>query len=275
MALVERHNLGSNYSWFCGTALKGTPTDGGDYYTFDGTGQGLNFRDAWGDETTIDIKVKVRVHNKSKGAGQIFWKSGGNGNGIAVGIDASNNLGIFGRSGSVTSITLSSANYKNDTWYYLYGTSSGIVLQEVNDPRNYTYQSGSITSGNGTSQESIGYSETQCPITGAGVDSSYFDGDVDYVELYTKGTLEFNNYVYEGYVYEEGSPVVRDLYLYRRDTGRLMDSTTSSGNGYYILGTTWSGTHCIVCLDDAGGTDYNDLIIGDVTPTLSGTYFTG
>jgi hypothetical protein len=46
-----------------------------------------------------------------------------------------------------------------------------------------------------------------------------------------------------------------------------MDTTTSSGNGYYYLETTYSGSHYIVCLDDFAGEDYNDLIIGDVCPT--------
>jgi hypothetical protein len=40
---------------------------------------------------------------------------------------------------------------------------------------------------------------------------------------------------FEGYVYEQGSPVARTLYLHGRDAGNLMDTTTSSGNGYYYL----------------------------------------
>lgn len=74
-------------------------------------------------------------------------------------------------------------------------------------------------------------------------------------------------YYFSGYVYEEGSLVTRSMFLHRRDTGALMGSTTSSGNGYYYLETTHSGSHYIVCLDDPSGEDYNDLIIGDVTPT--------
>ena len=78
--------------------------------------------------------------------------------------------------------------------------------------------------------------------------------------------LEYNGY-FSGYVYEQSSPIVRTLYLHNRTGGELMNTTTSSGNGYYYLTTTYSGSHYIVCLDDAAGSSYNDLIIGNVTPT--------
>lgn len=72
---------------------------------------------------------------------------------------------------------------------------------------------------------------------------------------------------FDGYVYEQGSPVQRILYLHNRDNGELVDTTTSSGNGYYYLTTTYSGSHYIVCLDDESGANYNDLIIGNIIPT--------
>jgi hypothetical protein len=72
---------------------------------------------------------------------------------------------------------------------------------------------------------------------------------------------------FSGYVYELGNPVQRTVYLHNRSTGELVDSTTSSGNGYYYLETTYSGAHYIVALDDEAREDYNDLIIGNVYPT--------
>jgi len=70
----------------------------------------------------------------------------------------------------------------------------------------------------------------------------------------------------EGYVYEMGNPVIRQLFLHDRSDGALVDSTTSSGDGYYSMESTISGAHYIVCLDDDAGVDYNDLIVGPVYP---------
>lgn len=75
-----------------------------------------------------------------------------------------------------------------------------------------------------------------------------------------------------GYVYEKGSPVQRTLYLYTLDGSggvELIDSTTSSGNGYYVLYTTSSGAHFVVCLDDDAGEDYNHLILKDPDFTVT------
>ena len=76
---------------------------------------------------------------------------------------------------------------------------------------------------------------------------------------------------FSGHVFEQDNPVQRKLYLHDRDSGFLIATTTSSGNGYYYLETTYSGAHYIICLDDMGGESYNDLVIGNVYPTtLSG-----
>lgn len=83
---------------------------------------------------------------------------------------------------------------------------------------------------------------------------------------FTAGLSDFTGY-FSGYVYEEGSPVSRTMYLYTRGAGTYITTTTSSGDGYYYMETTNSGSHFIVCLDDDAGTDYNDLIVGDVYPT--------
>ena len=73
---------------------------------------------------------------------------------------------------------------------------------------------------------------------------------------------------FSGYVFEQNNPVSRKLYLYDRATGELMNTTTSSDNGYYYMETISSGSHCIVCLDDDAGIEYNDLIIGPAFPIV-------
>jgi len=272
MAVVELHDIGSNQEGVDGASLKNTPTDNGNYYTFNGSDNGLYWGSDWGDETTIDIKAKIRVHDKDKGSEQVFWKSGGSGNGIAIGIDSDGGLGIFGRASSNrTSIEIASSSYSNNVWYYLYATSSGVILQEVDHLYNYVEQVGTITPGNGTDNESIGFSRTSCPINGTVADTSYFDGDVDYIELYTAGTLHFTPslYYFSGYVYEENTsnPVSRKVYCYRRDDGSLIASTTSSGNGYYYLETTYSGSHFLIALDDDVGETYNLVGLDYMIPT--------
>jgi len=94
-------------------------------------------------------------------------------------------------------------------------------------------------------------------------DSEGVDGVKPYLEI----TYSVYSGYFSGYVYEQGSPVQRTLFLHSRDNGALADTTTSSGNGYYYLGTSYSGSHYIVCLDDEAGASYNDLIIGDIYPT--------
>ncbi len=74
-------------------------------------------------------------------------------------------------------------------------------------------------------------------------------------------------YAFSGFVFEQGSPVSRTLYLYTRSDGAFVDTTTSSGDGSYSFTTTNSGAHFVVCLDDAAGDDFNDLIVGNVFPT--------
>jgi hypothetical protein len=57
--------------------------------------------------------------------------------------------------------------------------------------------------------------------------------------------------------------------MYRADTGEIVDETTSaSGTGYFKLETTYSGAHYVVCLDDEGLPDYNDLIYGRIYPAV-------
>jgi len=79
--------------------------------------------------------------------------------------------------------------------------------------------------------------------------------------IYFGGAVQ---YKVSGYVYEQGSPVQRELYLYQDSTGYLIDSTTSAESGYYELVTPFYENHYIVCKDDNIDLNYNHLIIRDV-----------
>ena len=66
-------------------------------------------------------------------------------------------------------------------------------------------------------------------------------------EEYTPAPL----FYYEGYITVESTPAARIINLYKRDTGELMDSTTSSGsNGYFKLGSSYDDYHFVVALPD-------------------------
>jgi hypothetical protein len=78
-------------------------------------------------------------------------------------------------------------------------------------------------------------------------------------------------YYFSGHVYEENdsNPVSRTIRLYNRDTGLLLGSTTSSGDGYYYIETTYSGSHYILALDDDEGTQYNLAVLDRMMPAVS------
>ena len=75
-------------------------------------------------------------------------------------------------------------------------------------------------------------------------------------------------YYFSGYVYEinTSSPVSRTVRLYRRSTGELVDSTTSSVNGYYYVETPYDGDHYIIALDDELGVQYNLVALDWMVP---------
>lgn len=87
----------------------------------------------------------------------------------------------------------------------------------------------------------------------------------------TSSTYTFiNRFLYEGYVTENDNPISRKVNLYYRNTGELIDTTTSSGsNGYYKLSAVNNDTHFIVAFDDEAGEDYNALILDKLLPVGS------
>lgn len=75
-------------------------------------------------------------------------------------------------------------------------------------------------------------------------------------------------YYFGGYVTELGSPAVRTVRCYHRNTGELLGETTSSGvGGYYYLETTYSGEQYIVALDADADPTFNLLGYDLMVPT--------
>jgi len=64
---------------------------------------------------------------------------------------------------------------------------------------------------------------------------------------------------------DAGANAARVVRAYRRDTGALVASTTSSGvTGNYALATNHGGEHTLAFLDDDAGTAYNALVLDRV-----------
>lgn len=81
----------------------------------------------------------------------------------------------------------------------------------------------------------------------------------------------FYNYEFRGTITEQLVPTERTVYVYDTISGRLLNSATSSGSGGFTVGTSVSGGHYLVCLDDDTGNSYNDLVAATVIPvTTSG-----
>lgn len=99
-------------------------------------------------------------------------------------------------------------------------------------------------------------------------DQTYFytENDSDGYRPYFEITYEEYSGYFSGYVYEIDVPVSRKIYVYNRDTGALVNYTTSSGDGYYYIETTYSGAHYIVALDDESGESYNAVILDKMVP---------
>ncbi len=100
----------------------------------------------------------------------------------------------------------------------------------------------------------------------AWIKATYYSNWNDLITYSSIGP-SYYTYYYSGYITEQSSPVARTVRLYYRDTGELVNSTTSSGiNGYYYLTTTISGEHFIVAFDDDVGETYNALILDRLLP---------
>ncbi len=185
-------NLGSSDNGSAGLSSYGSPIDNATYYTFDGN-DGLYSGSDLGDSSTEVVWARVRIHNKDKGTAQIIWKDGGDNSGVAVGIDASGNLGIFGVNAGTpgTPITIPIADYENGVWYDIFFTRTRVSVVNKNTGCLVATAIGSCSTGDGSDTESLGYAGANSPLTQTNANNiEFFEGDIDSVEIYTEGELQ-------------------------------------------------------------------------------------
>lgn len=183
--IADTHNFGSDNEGYDGLSTLGSPELSNNYIAFNGTNNGLYASSDWGDNSNLAVHVRFRLRNKNKGSAQVLWKDGGYSNGFAVGLDASNNLGVFARSsGALTSITIPNSKFEENIWYDLYASKTRVVLLKT-DGTLIAYKTGFINPANGSDPESVGVAYSSSPLSGSTSTSDYFDGDIDFVYIFS------------------------------------------------------------------------------------------
>lgn len=79
-----------------------------------------------------------------------------------------------------------------------------------------------------------------------------------------EATPTYTHYI-AGHIYENMAPCIRTVRLYDEATGLFYNSAVSLPDGSYTINTV-SGTYFAVCIDNAIGLNYNDLVIRGLVP---------
>ena len=185
---IAIRDIGGDDDGTAGFNVLGSPIDFGTYYYFSGSSQALRSTTDLGDSSNEDAWAVFRCHNRLDSRDQVIWQDGANTNGIAIGIDASGNLGIFGRaSGVLSSITIPPTEYDDDVWYELWATRTKVTLLDYASGNVIAEATGTCTSANGSGLEGIANGTQGSAISGSGY--GYFEGDIAVVEVYQSGDL--------------------------------------------------------------------------------------
>jgi hypothetical protein len=138
-----------------------------------------------GDESNIDIYCRFKPSVLS--GKQVIWKSGGSNDGIAVGINGLN-AGLFGVSGATETSIEVPHDLISDSWYKILCKNGEVTLISDNGVPIIS-ELGSVISGNGTEQQSVGGACVGSPMTPESSGSlDFFNGEVSDIEVFTGGT---------------------------------------------------------------------------------------
>ena len=247
-------------------------------------GKGLNFNGAnkvlyaLKNKALPILTVEALSYNYDNTGGTIlsnFNYSGGN-------FNLENNATVYYATIDNTTGYTESKLYNNNTYYFSTFTYDGIIAKYYNNG-DYIGDMSKTATSTTTNTWLIGASSSSTTGT---TRSNYFNGIIKEVRLSnsirSKSWIKANNalifdelltiikapiYQISGYITSNNQPAQRQVFLYERTSGELVDKGISTAEGYYSLKTPFSGEHNIVCLDDPYDVDLDDLILSKVIPT--------
>lgn len=131
-----------------------------------------------GDESTIDMYCIFSPINISKGTVQTIYKSGGSTDGIGIAIESDGSLQLVGMEGGVkSSISIPSGSMIDGQKYLVVCRHEKVTLYD--EEFNIISEiEGSVSAGNGSTQQSVGGSCVSSPVTGLSGKSEFFSGEV-------------------------------------------------------------------------------------------------
>jgi len=206
--------------------------------------------------------------------------AGGDDN-IAISLENDGTTRLWADDGSTNHFAYSIATAWSDTYHYVVGSLGGsgisIYTDGIFDQTTETYTSGlsplevDLEIGSLSSNRTLSMNGTIDEVRISNIERSsewikatYYSNFNNLITFYSEESIQ--TYYFSGYVKEGSIAASRTVRLYRRDTGALIASTTASGNGYYYLETTYSGTHYLIALDDDVGDTYNLARLDKVVP---------
>jgi len=273
-AEVIKLYIGDDRDGDCDYVAFGTSNQG-TYYYFDGTAGLYDLNGEFYDDSKMEFEIRFRAHDKNAGSNQTIFKGGSENNGVAIGINTSGDLGIYGRSGgTLTSIKIASANYSDDVWYIVRASHTKIELQRVSDGGIQSSNTGTVTASEGNDRCSVSYSSAGKILSGTSGTGDYFEGDIGEVFVWdsSQGGVPFVGNV----VYQEASTDTSSTITFTSDaTGNATRQFSATLSGAVTLAANLSHTKNFPVTLSGTGTVNAELLFGGdaITVGLEGSGF--
>lgn len=166
-------------------------------------------------------------------------------------------------------VNLTASAVSINAWHHIAATREGTTYRLFVDGVKVGESTWAGTIADDASNILIGRQVSTSDFSGYMDDIRITKGVARYTADFTPPSAAFPNFAGQiaGTVLDDaGDPVARVVRAYRRDTGALVGNTTSdAGDGSYSMDFTTLDECTVICLDDAAGDDYNDLVLR-VTP---------